>query len=123
MTCAIGWIYGGSTFYDVLGSRAMNRDQSSKIPQSGGWEFADNLLWNHPGSKDKLGAKGAVPGVYVLEWRDGLHGEADHGAEGQVPDGEEGEGDYEDRECSMGEPTLLCKDMWNEGYGLRPCRV
>jgi alpha-1,3-mannosyltransferase len=35
MTCAMDWIYGGATFYDVWVSRAMNGDQFFEVPQSG----------------------------------------------------------------------------------------
>ena len=39
-----------------------------------------------------------------------------HSGWAEVPDGEEGEGDGEDRLCYMGELTLFCKDMWHERY-------
>jgi hypothetical protein len=60
----------------------------------------------------------------MLEWRDGLHGEADHRAEDRVLDGEEEEGDDENRECSMGgADSVLQGHSINGTEGLRPCRV
>ena len=57
-----------------------------------------------------MGGKKAVPGVCVLERHDDLHSEADHGAQDQIPDGE-------DQECYLGKPTLCYEGMWHKGYG------
>jgi hypothetical protein len=60
----------------------------------------------------------------MLEWRDGLHGEADHRAEDRVLDGEEREEDDEDRECYMGEADSVLQGHSMRGTeGLRLCQV
>jgi alpha-1,3-mannosyltransferase len=117
MTCAMDWIYGGATFYDVWVSRAMNGDQFFEIPQSGSWEFADNLFWNHPGSKDKWEAK--KPFQAFACWNGATAFTAKPIMEQKIRfrTAKRGKGDGEDQECYMGEPTLFCKDMWHEGYG------
>jgi alpha-1,3-mannosyltransferase len=123
MTCVMDWIYGGASFYDVRVSRAMNGDQFFEIRQSGSWEFADNLFWNHPASREAWEAKkpfqvyscwnGATAFTtkpiieHKVKFRTVMRGKG---------------GDSNDKECYMSEPMLFCavrfcKDMWYEGYG------
>jgi alpha-1,3-mannosyltransferase len=118
MTCAMDWIYGGATFYDVWVSRALNGDQFFEIPQSGSWEFADNLFWNHPASKEKWEAK--KPFQAFACWNGATAFTAKPILEQKIKfrTVKRGKGkDGKDDECYMGEPTLFCKDMWHEGYG------
>jgi alpha-1,3-mannosyltransferase len=118
MTCAMDWIFGGTSFYDVWVSRAMNGDQFFEIPQSGSWEFKDNLFWNHPLSKDRWKAK--KPFQVFACWNGATAFTAKPVMDGKVKfrtvyrgKGNDGRND----ECFMGEPTLFCKDMWHEGFG------
>jgi alpha-1,3-mannosyltransferase len=115
MTCAMDWIYGGASFYDVWVSRAMNGDQFFEIPQSGSWEFSENLFWNHPASKDKWQAKEPFQ-VYAC-WNGATAFTARPILEHRIKFRTVHRGKGEDEECYMGEPTLFCKDMWHEGYG------
>jgi alpha-1,3-mannosyltransferase len=118
MTCAMDWIYGGATFYDVWISRAMNGDQFFEIPQSGSWEFAENLFWNHPASREAWEAKKPFQ-VYAC-WNGATAFTAkpimEHKVKFRTVMRSKGS-DSNDKECYMGEPTLFCKDMWHEGYG------
>jgi alpha-1,3-mannosyltransferase len=118
MTCAMDWIYGGATFYDVWVSRAMNGDQFFEVPQSGSWEFSNNLFWNHPPSKDRWEAK--KPFQVFACWNGATAFTAKPVMDGEVKfrtvhrgRGNDGRND----ECYMGEPTLFCKDMWHKGFG------
>jgi alpha-1,3-mannosyltransferase len=115
MTCAMDWIYGGATFYDVWVSRALNGDQFFEIPQSGSWEFAENLFWNHPASKERWEAKKPFQ-VYAC-WNGATAFTAKPILESTVKFRTVHRAKSADEECYMGEPTLFCKDMWHEGYG------
>lgn len=115
MTCAMDWIYGGSTFYDVWVSRAMNGDQFFEIPQSGSWEFSSNLFWNHPASKERSEAKKPFQ-VYAC-WNGATAFTAKPLLGNKVKFRTAHRGSGKDEECYMGEPTLFCKDMWHEGFG------
>jgi alpha-1,3-mannosyltransferase len=118
MTCAMDWIYGGAIFYDVWVSRAMNGDQFFEIPQSGSWEFSDNLFWNHPPSKDRWKAK--KPFQVFACWNGATAFTAKPVMDGNLKfrTVHRGKGnDGRNNECYMGEPTLFCKDMWHEGFG------
>ena len=110
VACAMDWIYGGATFYDVWVSRAMNGDQFFEIPQSGSWEFSDNLFWNHPPSRERWEAK--KPFQVFACW----NGAAAFTAKPMMDGSVEFRG-ARNEECYLGEPTLLCKDMWHKGFG------
>lgn len=112
MTCAMDWIFGGADFYDVWVSRAMNGDQFFEIPQSGSWEFAENLFWNEPKAKTRFEAKQPFQ-VYAC-WNGATAFTAKPIMEQKVKFRTVHRGTDE---CYMGEPTLFCKDMWKEGYG------
>jgi alpha-1,3-mannosyltransferase len=115
MTCAMDWIYGGSAFYDVWVSRALNGDQFFEIPQSGSWDFSGNLFWNHPASRARWEAKKPFQ-VYAC-WNGATAFTAQPILESTITFRAAHRAQGADEECYMGEPTLFCKDMWYEGHG------
>jgi alpha-1,3-mannosyltransferase len=110
MVCAIDWIFGGSSFYDVWISRGMNGDLFFEIPQSGSWDFSGNLFWDDPKTRDLLDAK--LPFQAFACWNGATAFTATPLSLHQVSFRSSYKG-----ECLMGEPTLFCKDLWHTGYG------
>ncbi|KAM0816881.1 hypothetical protein AB5N19_02683 [Seiridium cardinale] len=129
MTCAMDWAYVGKdpTFYDVWVARSMKGETFFHIPSDGSWDWAWNLFWNDPKSKEKLSRK--LPFQVYACWNGavafgaapilGLPAAAAAGAEGRKK--ESGTKisfrTSRDGECIGGEPTLFCKDLWWAGYG------
>ena len=111
MTCAMDWIFGGSSFYDVWVSRGINGDQFFEIPQDGGWNFASNLFWNDPRTKRRLDLK--LPFQVFSCWNGMTAFAATPLLTQQIefrsslPDG---------KECYLGEPLHFAKDMWYHNY-------
>ncbi|KAL9011646.1 MAG: hypothetical protein Q9173_003524 [Seirophora scorigena] len=99
-----------SLFYDVWVARSMTGDLFFNIPRSGLWSHARDLLWDDPARKRRLRAR--RPFQAFACW----NGMA---ALGATPFLERGLRFRRSRpgECYMGEPTLLCKDLWREGFG------
>ena len=110
MTCAMDWIFGGSSFYDVWVSRGMSGDQFFEIPQSGSWDFAENLFWNDPDSRSFLDAK--KPFQVFACWNGATAFSAEPILQKKITFRT-----HYDGECYMGEPTLFCKDLWHIGKG------
>lgn len=112
MVCALDWISEGSFFYDVWIARSMVGDLFFEVPQSSAWDFATNLFWNHPRSKTRLDANQPIQ-VFSC-W----NGAAVFTAQPMLERGVRFRRNrHEVGECYMGEPTLLCKDFWWEGFG------
>ena len=109
MSCAMDWIPNGP-FYDVWVSRGINGDTFFEIPQNAGWEFAGNLFWSDSYSKTRYEKKAPVQ-VYAC-W----NGIAVFTATPLLSGGVSFRQSVE-KECYMGEPTLLCKDFWRQGRG------
>ncbi|KAI4087195.1 MAG: hypothetical protein LQ344_006941 [Seirophora lacunosa] len=97
-------------FYDVWVARSMTGDLFFHIPPSGLWSRARDLLWDDPARKRRLRAR--LPFQAFACW----NGMA---AIGATPFLERGVRFRRSApgECYMGEPTLLCKDLWREGFG------
>ncbi|KAK5188094.1 hypothetical protein LTR47_011597 [Exophiala xenobiotica] len=110
MTCALDWIHGGRFFYDVWIARGMSGDLFFEIPQSGSWEFAENLFWNDPSSRSAYDSRQPFQ-VYAC-WNGAVALSAKPFLEDQIRFRAAG-----GQECVMGEPTLLCKDFWTHGHG------
>ena len=111
MICAMDWIFGGSSFYDVWVSRGINGDQFFEIPQDGGWDFASNLFWNAPRTRRRLDLK--LPFQVFSCWNGMTAFTASPLLKQQIefrsslPDG---------KECYLGEPLHFAKDMWYHNY-------
>ena len=110
MVCAMDWIHGGSSFYDVWASRGINGDQFFEIAQNGGWEYHHNLFWNDKLSKDRL--EGGKPFQVFGCWNGATVFTAKPLLEQKVRFRSNREG-----ECYLGEPLHFAKDLWREGYG------
>jgi len=105
MTCAMDWIFEGTTFYDVWISRTMQGDQFFEIPQSGAWDFSKNLFWNDPKTRTRHEAR--LPFQVWSCWNGATSFTAKPLLKGKV----------RFRSNYSGEPTHFCKDLWNHGYG------
>lgn len=138
MVCPMDWLESGELFYDVWVSRGINGDtfvsfhlthpsplgesrllwltclvsHQFEIPQNGAWQFAFNLFWNDESSRRRLDA--AQPFQVYSCWNGIGVFKAQPLVEKNIRfrRNKEKEG-----ECYMGEPTLLCKDFWAQGYG------
>ncbi|OXV09519.1 hypothetical protein Egran_02718 [Elaphomyces granulatus] len=112
MVCPMDWLESGGLFYDVWVSRGINGDTFFEIPQNGAWQFASNLFWNDESSRRRLDA--AQPFQVYACWNGMGVFKAQPLLEKNIRfrSNKEKEG-----ECYMGEPTLLCKDFWAQGYG------
>ena len=109
MTCGMDWIFGGAIFYDVWVSRGINGDQLFEIPQSGTWDYSDNLFWNDRKSRE-LFDHGKPFQVFAC-W----NGVTAFTAEPLLKRQLRFRRSYEE-ECYHGEPTLFAKDLWYYGY-------
>ena len=110
MTCAMDWNVAGTIFYDVWVARGINGDSFFEIPQDGRWEFSGNLFWNDHSTRRRYDKKQPFQ-VYAC-WNGAVAFTALPFLKGEVQFRRSKEG-----ECYMGEPTLLCKDFWTNGYG------
>jgi alpha-1,3-mannosyltransferase len=110
MTCAMDWIFEGTSFYDVWIGRTMVGDQFFEIPQSGSWEFAQNLFWNCPETRALQDAH--FPYQVFSCWNGATAFTAKPLLEGLIKFRSNYPG-----ECLMGEPIHFCKDLWHMGYG------
>ena len=109
MTCAMDWINDGSLFYDVWIGRQMNGESFFEIPQSGSWEFAENLFWNDPPARARLD-RGQPIQVFSC-WNGATVFTAQPVMEHKIRFRS-----ARQDECRLGEPTHFAKDMWTEGY-------
>ncbi|RDW70350.1 hypothetical protein BP5796_08747 [Coleophoma crateriformis] len=111
MTCAMDWVHVAEppTFYDVWIARSITGDSFFEIPPDGSWEFAWNLLWNDPGSKERLTAY--KPFQVFSCWNGAVVFTAKPLLEQNIQFRSSRE-----TECYQGEPQLFCKDLWFNGY-------
>ncbi|KAL8723416.1 MAG: hypothetical protein Q9225_000247 [Loekoesia sp. 1 TL-2023] len=109
MACPMDYSDDG-LFYDVWVARSMTGDIFFEIPRSGLWKYAKNLLWDDPATKQRLDAH--QPFQVFSCW----NGMAAINAKPFVEKGIRFRRNREG-ECCMGEPTLLCKDFWANGFG------
>ena len=109
MTCGMDWSYGGDFFYDVWISRQMNGDLFFEIPQSGGWEYADNPFWNDENTRQRL-YEGRSFQVFSC-WNGATAFTAKPLMDKKIKFRSSRPG-----ECYLGEPTHFCKDLWQENY-------
>ncbi|EXJ94864.1 hypothetical protein A1O1_03262 [Capronia coronata CBS 617.96] len=110
MTCGMDWNDNGNPFYDVWIGRQLNGDSFFEIPQSGSWEFAHNLFWNHEDSRRRY-ASGSPVQVFSC-WNGAVTFIAEPFLEGKITFRSNNEG-----ECYLGEPVHLAKDLWKAGHG------
>lgn len=110
MVCSMDWVDHGDTFYDSWISRGMTGDMFIEIPQSGSFEFKQNLFWNDPATKKRFEA--GLPFQVYACWNGG----AVFTARPLLRHNVTFRASYKD-ECYMGEPTLFCKDFWAQGFG------
>jgi len=110
MTCAMDWIYNGDTFYDWWVSRSIVGNIFFELTQGGSYDHQDNLFWDDPVSKGKfdrlqpLQVYSCWNGAVVLDAKPFIEQKLGFRSS-----------DLAGGECFMGEPTLLCKDMWRQG--------
>lgn len=132
MTCAMDYHEG--TFYDVWVSRTLVGDSFFRIPESGSWEFSQDLMPNPQDapSKERLDARrpfqvfacwnGAVvfraAPLFRTAIRPGITWNSDVADPRFKVDPVRFRRNMEEAgECYMGEPTLFAKDLWHRGYG------
>lgn len=115
MVCGMDWNSpdsGDSLFYDVWISRDINGESFFRIGDMGEWDRAQYLFWDSPLSKARFEAK--RPFQVFACWNGGAVISArpfiEQNIRFRVSNDRLGE-------CFMGEPQLLCKDMWFQGYG------
>ncbi|KAF9882403.1 alpha-1, 3-mannosyltransferase CMT1 [Colletotrichum karsti] len=112
MTCAMDWTYVGAdpTFYDVWISRTIAGDSFFNIPADGNWNSAWNIFWNEPTTQTLFSAH--RPFQVFSCWNGAVAITARPLLDRLIRFRAHGEG-----ECFQGEPSLFCKDMWNNGFG------
>ncbi|KZL68318.1 alpha-1,3-mannosyltransferase CMT1 [Colletotrichum tofieldiae] len=121
MTCAMDYHFlrfaphnGEPSFYDSWISRAINGDTflpiPDRTPKGEQWSDVANMFWNHPYSQDRyLGRK---PLQVFACWNGGIAMTGEPFLSKKLDFRRSYPG-----ECHTGEPTLLCKDLWNLGHG------
>ncbi|ETS78311.1 hypothetical protein PFICI_10373 [Pestalotiopsis fici W106-1] len=131
MTCALDWEYLGQdpTFKGIRVSRTMKGETFFQIPPDGSWDWAWNLFWNDPYSREKLTNKlpfqvyscwnGAVAFRAAPILRFSSVEEDGHGGNdvGKTQAEKISFRSSREGECSNEEPALFCKDLWNSGHG------
>lgn len=109
MACPMDYSDDG-LFYDVWVARSMTGDIFFEIPPSGLWKYAKNLLWDDAMAKRRLNAH--LPFQVFSCW----NGMAVMSVKPFLEKSIRFRRNFAD-ECYMGEPTLLCKDFWANGFG------
>ncbi|KAF2655392.1 glycosyltransferase family 69 protein [Lophiostoma macrostomum CBS 122681] len=111
-TCAMDWTYVGEhpTFYDIWVARGMSGDLFFQVPEDGNWNSAWNLFWNDPVAQARL--QKLTPFQVFACWNGVAAITAKPFMEGKI----KFRANY-DGECYAGEPLLLGKDLWANGYG------
>ncbi|KAI4178541.1 MAG: hypothetical protein L6R41_008346 [Letrouitia leprolyta] len=109
MACPMDYSDDG-LFYDVWVARSMTGDIFFEIPPSGLWKYAKNLLWDDTVAKRRLNAH--KPFQVFSCWNGMAAISVKPFLEKSVRFRRNHAG-----ECYMGEPTLLCKDFWANGFG------
>jgi alpha-1,3-mannosyltransferase len=109
MVCAMDWQSNGAAFYDSWIGRSMNGDMFIEVPQSGSFDFMDNLFWNDDAARYHVDEK--LPLQVFSCW----NGAVAFKAEPILLHNLKFRASYKG-ECYAGEPTLFCKDLWHLGY-------
>ncbi|TDZ22869.1 Alpha-1,3-mannosyltransferase CMT1 [Colletotrichum orbiculare MAFF 240422] len=121
MTCAMDYHFlrwaphnGEPSFYDSWISRGINGDTflpvPDRTPKGEQWSDVANMFWNAPGSQNRyldrkpLQVFACWNGAVAVTGEPFLRRELDFRRSYRG-------------ECHTGEPTLLCKDLWNLGHG------
>ena len=113
MACAMDWIgVSPPIFYDSYIARAINGDLFFEIPPGPSWARAADLFWNEPLSRARF--ESHQPFQVFACWNGAVVFTARPVVEGKVGFRA---ARSESGECHAGEPGLLCKDLWWEGYG------
>ena len=112
MTCAMDWLTSDKmTFYDSWIGRGMNGDLFYEIPQNADfWSFSNNLFWNNPETKKAFDSK--IPFQVYSCWNGVSVMVASRFREEGLVFRSSGIDEH-----YMGEPMLLCKDLWRRGLG------
>ncbi|KKY20844.1 putative alpha-mannosyltransferase cmt1 [Phaeomoniella chlamydospora] len=112
ITCAMDWIDDASHFCDVWVSRTIDGDTFFEVPQSLSYENANNLFFSSPLARSRFEAKQPIQvyscwnGATILTAEPFMRNDVAFRASNEASG-----------ECFMGEPTLLAKDFWRNGYG------
>lgn len=114
MVCALDWINDGDVVYDAWVGRGMTGDLFFEVPLGGNWNYAKNLFWNDPTSRERADKR--LPLQVYSCW----HGVAVIKSQPftrAVDPIRFRRNNIEAGECYMAEPTILCRDLWRNGYG------
>ncbi|KAI9849196.1 MAG: hypothetical protein M1838_000273, partial [Thelocarpon superellum] len=111
MSCGMDWVgEEAQTFYDSSMARSMTGDTFFEIPQSGNWQFRENLFWDDPPRKAQYERREPVQvyscwnGIAAFQGAPIIAEELHF--RGPAPD-----------ECTFGEPLLFCMDLWRMKRG------
>ncbi|KAK4946414.1 hypothetical protein LTR10_014613 [Elasticomyces elasticus] len=110
MVCAMDWVRDARIFYDSWVARNIQGDLFVEVPQTGSFDLAHNVFWNHPASRARLDAK--LPTQVYACWNGGVA----FIAKPLIQKNIRFRASHE-HECIAGEPTLFCKDFWRHGHG------
>ncbi|KAK2037597.1 alpha-1,3-mannosyltransferase CMT1 [Colletotrichum somersetense] len=121
MTCAMDYHFlrfaphnGEPSFYDSWISRTINGDTflpiPDRTPKGEQWSDVANMFWNHPYSQDRYRSRKPLQ-VFAC-WNGGVAMTGEPFLRKKLDFRRSYPG-----ECHTGEPTLLCKDLWNLGHG------
>ncbi|KAK2023550.1 alpha-1,3-mannosyltransferase CMT1 [Colletotrichum zoysiae] len=121
MTCAMDYHFlrfaphnGEPSFYDSWISRTINGDTflpiPDRTPKGEQWSDVVNMFWNHPYSQDRYRSRKPLQ-VFAC-WNGGVAMTGEPFLRKKLDFRRSYPG-----ECHTGEPTLLCKDLWNLGHG------
>ncbi|KAF5520023.1 Alpha-1,3-mannosyltransferase CMT1 [Colletotrichum aenigma] len=121
MTCAMDYHFlrfaphnGEPSFYDSWVSRGINGDTflpiPDRTPKGEQWSDVANMFWNEPYSQDRYLSRKPLQ-VFAC-WNGGVAMTGEPFLAKKLDFRRSYPG-----ECHTGEPTLLCKDLWNLGYG------
>lgn len=121
MTCAMDYHFlrfaphnGEPSFYDSWISRGINGDTflpiPDRTPKGEQWSDVANMFWNEPYSQDRYLSRKPLQ-VFAC-WNGGVAMTGEPFLSRKLDFRRSFKG-----ECYTGEPTLLCKDLWNLGHG------
>ncbi|KAF3806552.1 Alpha-1 3-mannosyltransferase CMT1 [Colletotrichum gloeosporioides] len=121
MTCAMDYHFlrfaphnGEPSFYDSWISRGINGDTflpiPDRTPKGEQWSDVANMFWNEPYSQDRYLSRKPLQ-VFAC-WNGGVAMTGEPFLAKKLDFRRSYPG-----ECHTGEPTLLCKDLWNLGHG------
>ncbi|MCJ1448035.1 MAG: hypothetical protein MMC23_008548 [Stictis urceolatum] len=109
MSCTMDWNVNGDRFRDTWVARTMVGSLFLEITHDGAWDHARDLFYDDPATKKLYDDRDPFQ-VYAC-W----NGAAIIDAEPFLEHGLRFRAQEDGRECGMGEPTYLCKDLWRLG--------